>query len=273
MKATAAQTQVGRLRYANGDYAPAFKEKDQVKDPYRQDARDLIEQMKSAGLVILPKRGAISSGNNSLKIGSPDVVGDKFRSYLIKMGFSSSDAQEIADKLVDFVSEELPELSALSAVAELREQYTSRQTRGGYKQILSAPRKYLGRRSGIEPVDFLLKNYRPMIERSEIGPGQLCDIDKTLYNTVVEDLKKEPQPDAILALSQELGRPIGTSIKSLFESLKPREKAGTPMMRRRAAAAALLGTGEDEASNFFANLRVDRTSPSRAPRRSKAERS
>lgn len=137
-----------------------------------------------------------------------------------------------------YVNRFFPELSVLDAVAELREQVHGEKT--------AAKQPYPGRRSGVDAVDYLLKNYGTEIKGGRLGPGQLHLLDQNLYVAVRHQLSEAKPPATIAAF---------------LESHAPEEKHGSAFQRRIRACAQILDTDEESTARFLSNVRGDRLRP------------
>jgi hypothetical protein len=158
-------------------------------------------------------------------------AGARFERFLIQQGESPDTASAQRQKLEVFMSEELPELSVLSAVMELREQFHGH---AGNKP------SYPGKRSGITPADFVIEHYADNIRAGSIGPGQLAISDRRLYGALRDDLRAQDPPQ---------------SMANFFDSVRLENKRGKLSERRVRACAAVLGANDDQAARFFGTLR------------------
>lgn len=145
--------------------------------------------------------------------------------------FASADASTASPaELIQWVRDAAP---VISAVRELREQVRAER--------VQQKAAYPGRRSGVDPVEFLKATYGAEIASGQLGPGQLCVIDKKLYDAVRNSLP---------------GTDDAPSMQHLFEALRAPEKHGsTPYQRRAVACASVLGTEAEQAAQFFGSLR------------------
>lgn len=125
-----------------------------------------------------------------------------------------------------------PELGVLDAVAELREQIRSEKVR--------AKQPYPGRKSGVDPVEYLVSTYGQEIAHGQLGPGQLHVLDQNLYLGVRQKLAQMKPP---------------LSLADFLDSKRSPTKHGAPTQRRISACAQLLDSNEEAACKFFGNLR------------------
>ncbi|HTQ13473.1 MAG TPA: hypothetical protein VMH86_06315 [Rhizomicrobium sp.] len=102
---------------------------------------------------------------------------------------------------------------------------------------------YPGRRSGIDPVEYLMEHYGEDIKLGRLGPGRLFNIDAGLYTSVHERLKSANPP---------------TTITAFFAAHTAEDKRGTAGERRMRALATILQTSQPEAARFLQNVRPSR---------------
>ena len=135
-----------------------------------------------------------------------------------------------------------PDIELLDAVSELRDQAL-------FKGLTKKP-LYPGRRSGRDPIAFLLENYKIDIEQGWLGPGQLYRLDVLLYASVRRALDQHNPP---------------LTVGQFFESKTPMEKRGSLHQRRLQACSIMLGVSSEDAIKFMGSMRTDRIPSSLGP--------
>lgn len=163
---------------------------------------------------------------------------DKFRIFLERQGLGKPDAARIAALHATFVQKELPELSVLAAVQELRNQFSP---------VPVKPKNpYPGKRVYPDARKFLIDNYGEEIDNGQMTPGKLQELDKALYMALYRDVD-------------------GTT-ETVADLVEPK---GKPYAKRAAASATILGASSpEEAGRFFGGLRVDRIAKHESAKRS-----
>jgi hypothetical protein len=129
----------------------------------------------------------------------------------------------------------MPSVSVLDAVAELRQQLHGERP--------TAKTLYTGRRSGIEPMRYLMENYGADIRQGRLSAGQLHTADSTLYMSLRAELLAQTPP---------------RTVSQLFDELTAENKRGGVYRRRFDACCEILDASEEEAARFLANLRTSR---------------
>lgn len=141
--------------------------------------------------------------------------------------------RDLAFEIIESIlSSEFPEVEAIPAIRELREQAEAERPR--------LTEKYPGTKSGFRASDFTLENYGELIRDGRIGPGALQMHDKTLYTS----------------LRRELGEKM--TVAEFFAEHTADGKHGTPAERRLAACVSILGGHAEKVATLFGGLRADR---------------
>lgn len=152
---------------------------------------------------------------------------DRYEEYLLSQGVGADEAARHATLLATFAAKELPDLSVLAAVRELRDQAHAKEP--------DLP-QYPGLRSGIDPMEFALEHLGEAIRSGGLTAGQLAVRDSKLYDGIRDRLSLRTPP---------------MTVSEFFESLKPEHKKGRAMDRRVRAVATVLDTSERAAGLFF----------------------
>jgi len=148
----------------------------------------------------------------------------------------SSWASRVQEQQITLASPADPSVQA--AVMELRDQFWNRE--------VPRQRPYPGRRSGVDPVEFVTENYGSYIRSGQLGPGQLQGFDRNLYMALRDELPRR----AVQAIKG--GRQDAPdTVAAFFEQMADESKRGSPFQRRVRACATILGTSETNAARFF----------------------